>query len=136
MEKSLVIIKPNCIKKKCIGEIIDRFEKNKFKITGLKMEKLTRDEMENFYYLHRGKPFFNNLVKFMISDYCVFMVIEGEGVIKKIRKFIGETDPEKAEKHTIRAIYADSDVENAIHASDRIDSAKFEVNFFFPELSS
>ena len=135
MEKSLVIIKPNCIKKRCIGKIIDRFEKNKFKIIGLKMEKPTKDEMENFYYIHRGKPFFNNLVKFMISDYCVFMVIEGEGVIKKIRTFIGDTDPEKAKKHTIRADYADNSVENAIHASDGIESSKFEVNFFFPELA-
>ena len=135
MERTLVTIKPNCVKKKCTGEIIARFEKNDFEIIGMRMMKLTRDEAENFYYIHRGKPFFNPLVEFMVSGTCVPMVLEGDDVIKKVREFIGDTDPEKAHGGSIRADYGDSVRENAVHASDGVETAKFEVNFFFPEFA-
>jgi len=135
MERTLVIIKPNCYRKKCIGEVISRFEKNDFRIIGMKMLKMTKYEAENFYYMHRGKPFFEPLVEFMTSDFCVPMVIEGENVIVKVREFIGNTDPAKAYKGSIRADFGDSVRENAVHASDSEESAKFELNFFFPELT-
>ncbi len=88
MEKTLVFIKPNCIRKKCIGEIINKFEKNNLKIIGIKTEKLEKDEAENLYYMHRGKPFFFDLVKFMISGLCVFITLEGENIINKAGKLI------------------------------------------------
>jgi len=135
MERTLVIIKPDCINKKCIGEIIDRFEKQGFNITAMKMMHLTKDEAENFYYIHRGKPFFKPLVDFMTSGNCIPMVMEGTNIIQKIRDFIGNTDPEKAPKGSIRADYGKTTRENAIHASDNKETSRFEVNFFFPELA-
>jgi len=135
MERSLVIIKPNCIEKRCTGEIITRFEKNNFEIIGMKMMKLTKDEAENFYHIHRGKPFFHSLIEFMTSDVCIPIVLEGDGVIKRLREFIGDTDPEKAAEGSIRTDYGDSIERNAVHASDGEETSKFEVNFFFPEFA-
>ena len=135
MERSLVIIKPNCREKNCIGEVFSRFEKEGFKIIGMKMMKLSKDEAENFYHVHRGKPFFNSLVAFMTSDVCVPMVIEGDNVIQKIRDFIGNTNPEEAPKGSIRADFGDNIERNAVHASDAAETSKFEVNFFFPEFA-
>jgi len=133
MERTLVIIKPDAVKDKHIGEIINRFEKQGFEIIAMKMLQMTEDEAENFYYIHRGKEFFEQLIKFMTSGPCVLMVIQGKNIIKKVRDFIGATDPKKAEKGTIRADFGSSITENAVHASDSLESAKFEVNFFFPE---
>ncbi len=133
MERTLVIIKPDAVKDKHIGEIINRFEKQGFEIVAMKMLQMTEDEAENFYYIHRGKEFFEQLIKFMTSGPCVLMVIQGKNIIKKVRDFIGATDPKKAEKGTIRADFGSSITENAVHASDSLESAKFEVNFFFPE---
>ncbi len=135
MERTLVIIKPNCIKKRCIGEIIARFEKKDFKIIGMKMIRLTKDEAENFYYVHRGKPFFKILVEFMTSDICIPIVLEGNNIISQVREFIGHTDPEKASKGSIRADYGDTVPENAVHASDGVETSKFEINFFFPKFA-
>ncbi len=135
MERTLVIIKPNCIKKRCIGKIISRFEQNSLKIIGMKMMKLTKDEAENFYYVHRGKPFFDNLVGFMTSDICIPMLLEGDNIIEKVRELIGHTDPGKACKGSIRADYGDNIEKNAVHASDGAETSKFEVNFFFPEFA-
>ncbi len=135
MERTLVIIKPDAVKNRHIGEIISRLEKKGFTIIGIKMTRLAKDEAENFYYVHRGKEFFNALIEFMMSDKCVPMVLEGDNVIKEIRNFIGATDPKKAEKGTIRADFGTEVTSNAIHASDSIESARFEVNFFFPEFA-
>lgn len=133
MERTLVIIKPDAVKDKHIGEIISRFERQGFEIIAMKMLQMTKDEAENFYYIHRGKEFFEQLVKFMTSGPCVPMVIQGKSVIKKVRDFIGATDPKKAERGTIRADFGTGTPENAVHASDSLESAKFEVNFFFPD---
>ncbi len=134
MEKTLVIIKPDAVKSKHIGDIISRFEKEDFNILGIKMLKLTKDEAENFYYVHRGKDFFEGLVNFMTSDRCVPMVLEGENAIKKVREIIGATDSRKAAPGTIRAQFGTDNSKNAVHASDSEESARFEINFFFPEL--
>ncbi len=135
MERTLVIIKPDAVKDKHIGEIISRFEKAGFEIVSLKMLQMTKDEAENFYYVHRGKDFFDELIKFMISGPCVPMVLEGDDIIKRVRDFIGATEPKEAEPGTIRADFGTKTPENAIHASDSIESAKFEVNFFFPNMA-
>ncbi len=135
MERTLLIIKPNAVIEKHIGEIIKRIENEGFEIIGIKMLKLTLDEAENFYYIHRGKPFFHPFVHFMCSERSVFMVMEGNDVIRKLRDFIGDTDPMQAPKGSIRSDFGKSVRENAVHASDSVESSKFEVNFFFPELA-
>lgn len=133
MERTLVIIKPDAVKNKHIGEIISRFEKNDFNIIGLKMLKLSREECENFYYIHYGKEFYERLINFMISGEIVCMVLEGENVINRVREFIGPTDPKLAKKGTIRGDFGSEMPANAVHASDSLESAKFEVNYFFPD---
>lgn len=133
MERTLVIIKPGSVLKKNTGDIISRFEKKGFNIIAIKMIQLSKDEAQSFYYCHRGKDFFKMLVEFMISGPCVPMVIEGKSVIQRIRDFIGATDPKKAEPGTIRADFGTEMPKNAVHASDSIESARFEVNFFFPD---
>ncbi len=135
MERTLVIIKPDAVKAKHIGEIITRFEKNDFKIIAMRMTRLTKDEAESFYYVHRGKPFFKTLIEFMTSDKIVPMVIEGEDIIRKVREFIGKTNPAEAREGCIRREFGTDITRNAVHASDSLENAKFEVNFFFPELS-
>ncbi len=135
MNRTLVIIKPDAVKAKHIGDIIKRFEDEGYTIVGLKMLQLTKDEAENFYNVHRGKPFFENLIKFMTSGNCVPMVLErDENIIQDVRNFIGATDSRKAEKGTIRADYGTDNSQNAVHASDSEESARVEINFFFPNL--
>lgn len=135
IKRTLVIIKPNAVKDKNVGKIINRIEETGFIILGIKMIQLSREEAESFYYVHRGKPFFKDLIDFMTSDKCITMVLEGNYVITNIRNFVGDTDPEKAKKGTIRYEFGDDLSKNAIHASDGIETSKFEVNFFFPEFS-
>ncbi len=135
MNKTLVIVKPDAVKAKHIGEIISRFEKQRYKIIGLKMIQMTRDEAENFYNVHRGKPFYNDLVEFMTSGNCVPMVLEKDSnIIHEVRKFIGATDSRKAEAGTIRADFGTDNSQNAVHASDSEENAVTEINFFFPNL--
>ncbi len=134
-ERTLVIIKPDVVKKQCLGEVIKRFEDKGFHITGMKMIQLTKDEAEAFYHVHRGKNFFNVNVEFITSSVCLPMVIEGKNVINKVRDFIGVTDPSEACKGTIRCDFGGSLPQNAVHASDGIETSKFEVNFFFPEFA-
>jgi nucleoside-diphosphate kinase len=133
MERTLSIIKPDGIKKGLIGEIIRRFEVNRLKVVALKMIKMTKEQAESFYQVHKDKRFFNSLTSFMSSGPVVVMVIEGIEAVKRNRELMGATDPREAGKGTIRKDFA-SDVEkNIVHGSDSPETAQWEINYFFPE---
>ena len=134
IQKTLSMIKPNAVKAGHIGDIIARFEKEGLKIAALKMKYLSTREAEGFYAEHRGKPFFPELVGFMSSGPMCALVLEGENAIEKNREIMGATNPEKAAPGTLRALYAASMTENAVHGSDSETSAKREIGYFFPEL--
>ena len=131
MEKTLSIIKPDGVKKNLIGAILNRVEQAGFKITEIKLIQLTVEEAGDFYEMHRGKPFFDNLVSFMTSGPCMPFVIEGENAIKSVREIMGATNPDDASAGTIRFDYADSIDSNIIHGSDSKESADREISFFF-----
>ena len=135
LERTLSIIKPDAVAKNVIGKIYSRFETNGLKIIAARMLQLSRAEAEGFYAVHKGRPFFEDLVKFMISGPVMVQVLEGEGAIAKNRELMGATDPKKADKDTIRADFADSIDANAVHGSDAADTAKVEIGYFFPALS-
>lgn len=130
-EQTLSIIKPDAVSAKHVGEIIARFEKNGLTIKAIKMTHLTKEQAEAFYAIHKGKPFFDNLVQFMSSGPIVVMVLEGPNAIAKNREIMGATDPAKAAKGTIRSDFAQSITKNAVHGSDSPESAKTEISFFF-----
>src|SRR5258706_10106656 len=134
VERTLSIIKPDAVAKNVIGEIYSRFEKAGLKVIAAKMARLSRNEAEGFYAVHRGRPFFKDLVEFMSSGPVVIQALEGENAIAKNRDLMGATDPKKAAKGTIRADFADSIDANAVHGSDAPDTAKAEVAYFFPAL--
>ena len=134
IQKTLSMIKPNAVKAGHIGDIIARFEKEGLKIAALKMKYLSTREAEGFYAEHQGKPFFPELVGFMSSGPMCALVLEGENAIEKNREIMGATNPEKAAPGTLRALYAASMTENAVHGSDSETSAKREIGYFFPEL--
>lgn len=131
IEQTLSIIKPDAVAKNCIGEIYSRFEKVGLKIVAAKMLHLTREQAEGFYGVHKGKPFFDGLVSFMSSGPVMIQVLEGEGAILKNREIMGATNPANAFKGTIRADFAESIDKNAVHGSDALDTAKFEIEYFF-----
>ena len=131
MERTLSIIKPDAVKKNVVGKIIDRFESNGLRIVAIKKLLLSRGEAEQFYFIHKNRPFFNDLLDFMISGPVVVMVLEGDNAVNKNRQLMGDTDPKKAACGTIRADFADSIDANAIHGSDSIDNARNEIAFFF-----
>ena len=131
MEKTLSIIKPDGVSKGFIGEVIKRFEKEKFKIVALKLIKLSKEDAQEFYYIHKDKQFFDSLTDFMSSGSIVVMVLEGENVINKVRDIMGTTDPDKAEIGSIRRDYAENIERNIVHGSDSKESAEFEIGFFF-----
>ncbi len=133
VERTLSIIKPDAVRKNHIGEIIARFEKSGLKVIAAKMKHLSKEEAEGFYAVHRERPFFNDLVTFMISGPVLVMILEGPNAIAKNREIMGATDPKKAEKGTIRADFAHSIDENAVHGSDGIDTAKAETAYFFSD---
>jgi nucleoside-diphosphate kinase len=135
LERTLSIIKPDAVAKNVIGKIYSRFETNGLKIIAARMLQLSRAEAEGFYAVHKGRPFFEDLVKFMISGPVMVQVLEGEGAIAKNRELMGATDPKKADKGTIRADFADSIDANAVHGSDAVDTAKVEIAYFFPALN-
>jgi len=135
VERALSIIKPDAVAKNVIGKIYSRFESNGLKIAASKMKWLSRAEAEGFYAVHRERPFFKDLVEFMVSGPVMIQVLEGENAIAKNRELMGATDPKKAEKGTIRADFADSIDANAVHGSDGPDTAKVEVAYFFPALN-
>jgi nucleoside-diphosphate kinase len=135
IERTLSIIKPDAVAKNVIGQIYARFEGAGLKIVASRMAQLSRADAEKFYAVHSARPFFKDLVDFMISGPVVISVLEGEGAILKHRDLMGATDPKKAEKGTIRADFADSIDANAVHGSDAEETAKVEVAFFFPEIN-
>ena len=134
VQRTLSIIKPDAVAKNVIGKIYSRFETNGLKIIASKMVHLSRHEAEGFYAVHKARPFFKDLVEFMISGPVVIQVLEGEDAIQKNRDLMGATDPKKAEKGTIRADFADSIDANAVHGSDAPETAAVEIAYFFPEL--
>ncbi|MCS7230265.1 MAG: nucleoside-diphosphate kinase [Candidatus Kryptonium sp.] len=132
-ERTLAILKPDCVRKNLIGKVISHIEEAGFKIVAMKMLKLTTEQAKAFYYVHREKSFYNDLVNFMTSGKVVAMVLEKENAVSDFRELIGATDPKEAKEGTIRRLYADSKQENIVHGSDSIENAKFEISFFFPE---
>jgi len=135
MEKTLLVIKPDAVKAKKVGKIISMIEEN-FNIVGICMKHLSEEEAKEFYRVHKGKPFYESLVEFITSGPVVGILLEGEDVINRLREFIGVTDPTKAYPGSIRALFGTNIQENAVHASDSLESAKFEIPFFFDERSS
>lgn len=131
IERTLSIIKPDAVGKNVIGKIYSRFETNGLKIVAAKMKHLSRKEAEGFYAVHRERPFFNDLVEFMISGPVMIQVLEGESAIAKNRELMGATDPKKAESGTIRADFAQSVDANAVHGSDAPETAAVEIAYFF-----
>jgi len=134
-ERTLSIIKPDAVAKNVIGQIYSRFEGAGLKIVASRMAHLSQREAEAFYAVHKARPFFNDLVKFMISGPVMIQVLEGENAISKNRELMGATDPKKADKGTIRADFADSIDANAVHGSDAPETAAAEVAFFFPGMN-
>jgi nucleoside-diphosphate kinase len=132
MERTLSIIKPDAVAKNCIGKIIDRFETAGLKVVAARMMHLSRVEAEGFYAVHKERPFFKDLVEFMISGPVMVQVLEGPNAIAKNRELMGATDPKKAAAGTIRADFADSIDANAVHGSDSAENAATEIAFFFP----
>jgi len=134
VERTLSIIKPDAVAKNVIGEIYSRFEKNGLKIIAARMRQLSRADAEAFYGVHRQRPFFKDLVDFMVSGPIMVQVLEGENAIARNRDLMGATDPKKAAKGTIRADFADSIDANAVHGSDSAQTAAVEIAFFFAEM--
>ncbi|WP_394954032.1 nucleoside-diphosphate kinase [uncultured Helicobacter sp.] len=131
MEQTLSIIKPDAVKKGVIGQIIDRFESNGLRIAAMKKLQLGRCDAKEFYAIHKERPFFNDLVDFMVSGPVVVMVLEGDNAVTKNRDLMGATNPKEAKAGTIRADFADSIDANAVHGSDSLENAKNEIAFFF-----
>jgi nucleoside-diphosphate kinase len=131
MERTLSIIKPDAVAKNVIGEIYSRFEKGGLRVVAARMKHLARDEAEGFYDVHRERPFFADLVKFMTSGPVMIQVLEGENAIARNRELMGATNPQEAAPGTIRADFADSIDANAVHGSDGPDTARAEIDFFF-----
>ncbi|CCB80229.1 Nucleoside diphosphate kinase [Helicobacter bizzozeronii CIII-1] len=131
MVQTLSIIKPDGVKKKIIGKIITRFEEAGLEVVKIKRMHLSTTQAQDFYAIHKDRPFFKDLIAFMTSGDVVVMVLEGEGAVEKNRKLMGATDPKKAEPGTIRADFADNIDANVVHGSDSPENAKQEIAFFF-----
>ena len=130
-ELTLSIIKPDAVAKSIIGQIYTRFEQSGLKIVAAKMVQLSRKQAEGFYEVHQSRPFFNDLVSFMISGPVMVQVLSGENAIAKNRELMGATNPKEADANTIRADFADSIEANAVHGSDSVDTASHEIAYFF-----
>ena len=135
VERTLSIIKPNAVAKNVIGKIYQRFEDAGLKIIAARMMHLSRSEAEGFYAVHRERPFFKDLVEFMISGPVMVQALEGENAIARHRDLMGATDPKKAAPGTIRADFADSIDANAVHGSDAAETAAVEIAYYFPALN-
>ncbi|HEX7013335.1 MAG TPA: nucleoside-diphosphate kinase, partial [Steroidobacteraceae bacterium] len=131
LERTLSIIKPDGVQKNLIGEVYRRFEQAGLKIIAARMMHLTQAQAEGFYAVHRERPFFKDLVRYMISGPVMVQVLEGENAVAKNRELMGATDPKKADKGTIRADFATSIEENVVHGSDSLETANQEIAFFF-----
>ncbi|HVC12780.1 MAG TPA: nucleoside-diphosphate kinase [Burkholderiales bacterium] len=132
VERTLSIIKPDAVRKNVIGQISARFEAAGLKVVAARLMHLSRAEAEGFYAVHRERPFFKDLVEFMISGPVMVQVLEGEAAIARNRELMGATDPKKAAKGTIRADFAESIDANAVHGSDGAETARSEIAYFFP----
>lgn len=133
MEQTLAIIKPDATQRNLIGQILAHLEDAEFQVRALKMTRLTTDQAREFYAVHKGRPFYDELVEFMTSGPVVPILLERDGAVTKLREVIGATDPAEAEEGTVRALYAESKGRNSIHASDARDTAAREIRFFFSE---
>ncbi len=131
LQRTLTIIKPDAVRKKAIGDIIEQFEKQGFDILCLKMLEISKHQAEQFYAVHAGKPFYSSLTTFMSSGPIVALALEKENAIADLRKLMGATNPANAEEGTIRKKWATNIENNAIHGSDAEDTARFELSFFF-----
>jgi len=131
IERTLSILKPDAVAKDIIGKIYSRFEEAGLRIVAARMKHLSQEEAEGFYAVHRERPFFNDLVSFMTSGPVMIQVLEGEDAVSRHRAIMGATNPENAEPGTIRADFANSVEENAVHGSDAAETAKVEIDYFF-----
>ncbi len=136
MEKTFAIIKPDAVKAKNAGKIINRIEKEGFEILGMKKIHLSKDQAEQFYAVHKERPFYGELVEFMTSGPVVVMTLQKENAIKAWRDLMGATDPAEAGENTLRKLYGSNKGENATHGSDAPETAAEEIKFFFPELAN
>ncbi|HTP52464.1 MAG TPA: nucleoside-diphosphate kinase [Anaeromyxobacteraceae bacterium] len=134
VERTLSIVKPDGVEKGVLGRVISRFEVAGLKPVAMKLRRLSQAEAEGFYAVHRQRPFFGDLVKFMTSGPVLLMVLEGEDAIAKNREVMGATDPKKAAAGTIRADFATDIEKNTVHGSDGADTARAEIAYFFPEV--
>jgi nucleoside-diphosphate kinase len=134
MQRTFTILKPDAVKARHAGAIIERIEKEGFTIRAMKMIHLSPSQAEGFYHVHRERPFFQSLVKFMTESPVVMMVLERDNAIETLRKVMGATDPAKAADGTIRKLFATNIERNAIHGSDGPDTAAFEIAYFFSQL--
>lgn len=133
MEETLLLIKPNVVERRKIGAVITALEDHDLIIKKMRMETFTRERAEGFYAVHRGKEFFENLVEFMTSNPIVALVLEHEHCVEYVRAIIGNTNPAKAEKGTVRNLYGESCTRNAVHASDSFEHAEWEIAYIFNE---
>jgi len=133
MEQTLSIIKPDAVAKGVVGKILDRFESNGLRVAATKMLQLSRKDAQDFYAVHRERPFFNDLVEFMVSGPVVVSVLEGENAVAKNRDLMGATNPKEAAPGTIRADFAENIDANAVHGSDSLENATIEIRFFFAQ---
>jgi nucleoside-diphosphate kinase len=133
IERTISIIKPDAVAKNVIGEIYSRFEKGGLTVVASKMKQLSQADAEGFYAVHKERPFFNDLVSFMTSGPVMIQVLEGENAVLKNRELMGATNPADADAGTIRADFAQSIDENAVHGSDSLENAKIETEYFFSE---
>jgi len=132
IERTLAIIKPDVVEKQAVGAVIGMIEQAKLRVVAMRMIHLTRAQAEGFYAVHRERPFFGELVEFMSRGPVVPMILEGENAIARYRELMGATDPAKAAEGTIRKRHGANVGENAVHGSDAVDTARFEVTYFFP----
>lgn len=133
VERTLAILKPDCVRKNLIGEVIRRIQDAGFEVCALRMIRLSKAEAEGFYEVHRGRPFFDGLTDFMSSGPCVPIVLEKENAVADYRQLIGATDPAEAASGTIRCDFADNKGENIVHGSDSVENGRLESNYFFAE---
>lgn len=132
-EQTLAILKPDCVRKELVGEVIRRIQEAGFDILAMKMTRLTKDTAGAFYEVHQEQPFYDDLCQFMCSGPCVPLVLEKENAIKDYRALIGATNPDEAEEGTIRSDFAGSIQENIVHGSDSVENGQKEIRFFFSE---
>jgi nucleoside-diphosphate kinase len=133
VERTLAILKPDCVRKKLQGEVLGRIQKAGFRVLGFKQLRLTRETAGAFYAVHKGRPFYDGLVEFMSSGACVPIALEKDNAVADFRALIGATDPREAAEGTIRKLFADNKGENIVHGSDSAENGRIEVAFFFSE---